>query len=71
MEFSENNISTIAVWVYMIISPLLVKYGISIDQPTFTAFFVALVGVILAVWSSKNPNTFGILGNKEDVDDVQ
>ena len=61
--FKKENISTIAVWVYMIISPILVKYGIDIDQATFTAFFVALFGIILAIWSSRNPNDLEVLGN--------
>jgi hypothetical protein len=65
LDFTQGNISTIAVWIYVLISPLLVKYGINIDEATFTTFFVALVGIILAVWSSYNPNTFKFLGNKK------
>lgn len=65
MEFTQGNISTLAVWLYVLISPLLVKYGINIDETTFTTFFIALVGIILAIWSSYNPNTFQFLGNKQ------
>lgn len=66
-----DNISTIAVWVYMIISPLLVKYGIDVDQATFSAAFVAIVGLVLAIWSSKNPNTLKFLGNAPEEEEAQ
>ena len=51
-----GNISTIAVWVYVILAPYIATY---ISQDVF----LAIVGIILAVWSSSNPNSFKILGN--------
>ncbi len=64
MEITQGNISTIAVWIYVIIAPYVTAYGIT--QELFVAFFVAVAGIILAVWSSKNPNTFAFLGNQSE-----
>ena len=66
MEYNTNNISTIAVFIYMLISPILVQYGYNINQETFVAAFVAIFGLILAIWSSRNPNTIAALGNQQD-----
>ena len=38
MELTQNNISTIAVYAYMVVSPILAGYGLTIDQGTFTQF---------------------------------
>ena len=51
-----GNISTITVWVYCILAPYIAQY---ISQDVF----LALVGIILAVWSSANPNSFKFLHN--------
>ena len=62
IELTEGNISTIAAWLYDIIGPTyLAAYGI--DQGVFTVLMVIIVGVIINVWSSYNPNTFKFLGN--------
>lgn len=63
MEYTTGNISTIATWIAVLISPFLVRYGVEIDQATLVTFFTALITIIIAIWSSKNPNTFKILGN--------
>lgn len=52
----EGNISTVAVWLYVILAPYISQY-ISQD------IFIALIGILLAVWSSANPNTFKFLKN--------
>ena len=65
MKITEGNISTIAAWIYDIIGPTyLATYGI--DQGTFTVLLVIIIGVIINVWSSYNPNTFAFLGNSEE-----
>ena len=65
MEITEGHISTIAAWIYDIIGPTyLATYGI--DQGTFTVLLVIIIGVIINVWSSYNPNTFAFLGNSEE-----
>ena len=65
MEITEGNISTIAAWTYDLIGPTyLATYGI--DQGTFTVLLVIIIGVIINVWSSYNPNTLAFLGNSEE-----
>ena len=51
-----GNISTIAVWIYVILAPYIAQY---ITQDVF----LALVGILIAVWSSANPNDFSFLNN--------
>lgn len=52
----EGNLSTIAVWLYCLLAPFIAQY---ISQEVFIAIF----GIIIAVWSSANPNTFAFLKN--------
>ena len=56
----KNNLSTIAVLCYAILSPYIAQY-LTADQ--FSALFVAIVGVILVLYSAKYPNTFKCFGN--------
>lgn len=56
-----GNISTIAVWIYVILAPYIATY---ISQEVF----LALVGIIIAIWSSSNPNDFKFLGNEKQCD---
>lgn len=56
MDNLTGNISTIAVWIYVILAPYISQY---ITQDVF----IALIGVIIAVWSSANPNDFAFLNN--------
>lgn len=65
---TKGNLTTFATWIYILISPLFVQYGIDIDQTAFTSFIVALVGIIIAIYSSKNPNTLSWLGNEPEAD---
>ena len=58
-----GNASTIAVWVWVFISPYIAEY---ITQDQFTVLFTALVGLCIAVYSSYNPNTFKFLHNDKD-----
>ena len=55
-----NNLSTIAVWVWVIVSPYIADY---FTQDQFVTLFVALFGLILAVYSSYHPNKLKWLGN--------
>ncbi len=63
MNINKGNISTIATYAAIIIGPFLVKYGVDVDQGTLVTFLTALISIIIAIWSSKNPNTFAFLGN--------
>ena len=51
------------IWVWVFISPYIAEY---ITQDQFTALFVAIVGLCLAIYSSYNPNTFKFLNNQKE-----
>lgn len=61
----KNNISTIAVLVYGVLSPFLAQY---LTQDQFSALALAIVSIVLVLYSAKNPNTFGWLGNGKQCD---
>ena len=65
-ELNVGNISTIATWLSILLYPIIVGYGIELDQATLTTFIYTLIVIVIAVWSSYNPNTFGFLKNKVD-----
>ena len=52
----KNNVSTVAVLVYGVLSPFLAQY-LSAEQ--FSALCIALVSIVLVVYSEKHPHTFG------------
>lgn len=56
----KNNVSTIAVLLYGVLSPYLAQY-LSADE--FSALCIALVSIVLVLYSAKHPNTFKALGN--------
>lgn len=56
----KNNVSTVAVLVYGVISPYLAQY-LSAEQ--FSALCIALVSIVLVLYSEKHPHTFKALGN--------
>ena len=56
----KNNVSTVAVLVYGVLSPFLAQY-LSAEQ--FSALCIALVSIVLVVYSEKHPHTFKALGN--------
>lgn len=56
----KNNVSTVAVLVYGVISPYLAQY-LSAEQ--FSALCIALVSIVLVLYSAKHPNTSKALGN--------
>lgn len=62
----SQNLSTIAVWIFTLIAPWVSAY---ITQEAFTTIFVSLVGIILAIYSSKNPNDIKALGNDTSEDE--
>ena len=63
MNYDKNNLSTIFVLIYMLISPILIKYGYEIKQEIFVSAMVAIVGLISAIYSAQNPNHMNSLGN--------
>ena len=68
MDDWKNNVSTIAVLIYGVLSPYLAQY-LSADQ--FSALCIAIVSIVLVVWSAKNPNTMKIFGNDVFVCDCE
>lgn len=58
----KNNVSTIATWIYVLIAPYVAQY---FTQDQFVALVIAIVGLSIAIYSSKHPNTLAILDNKK------
>ena len=58
-----NNISTIATFAAIIITTLLAYFGYTVDQAQLTTVLMGGITLIIAVWSSKNPNNLEWLGN--------
>ena len=70
MEF--NNATTIATWtgiIVFIIEVICKHFGIEIPHETVVMFVTGVVTFIIAIISSKNPNTFNWLGNAPEDDD--
>ena len=66
MDNIQGNVSTIATMVWgAIISPILISYGISIDNGVGTAIVSGFILLCLLIWSAINPNSLGIFGNKK------
>ena len=70
MDCTDNNIqgnlSTIILFIYIIISPYIESLGIT--QSMFAELCFAVLGLIIAVWSAYNPNNLGIFGNDKKTD---
>jgi hypothetical protein len=64
-----NNISTIATFAAIIITTLLAYAGYTVDQAQLTTVLMGVITLIIAVWSSKNPNTLAWLGNAPETID--
>lgn len=60
IEYIQNNLSTIAVLLYGAFSPFLAQY---LSSEQFSASFIAIVSIVLILYSAKHPNTFKVLGN--------
>lgn len=61
-----NNATTIATWtgIFVLIIEVICKhFGIDIPHETVVMFVTGLLTFIIAIWSSKNPNTLKCLGN--------
>lgn len=56
----KNNVSTVAVLLYGVLSPYLAQY---LSAEEFSALCIALVSIVLVLYSAKHPNTFKALGN--------
>ena len=63
MDLNTNNISTIATFAAICITGILAYFGYRVDQAQLATVLMSVITLIIAVWSSKNPNTIGALGN--------
>lgn len=59
----ENNISTYATWIAIAITGILSYFGIEYDYNALIPVIAGIITLIIAIWSSKNPNTIKWLGN--------
>ena len=71
MDFDKNNLSTIFVFVYMLIAPILIRYGIDIKQELFVSAMVAIVGLAGAIYSAIHPNQIAAFGNDNNACDCE
>ncbi len=58
-----NNISTIATFLAICVTGILAYFGYSVDQAQLATVIMSVITLLIAIWSSKNPNTFECLGN--------
>jgi len=58
-----NNISTIATFAAICITGILAYFGYTVDQAQIAPVLMSVITLIIAIWSSKNPNTLEIFGN--------
>ena len=63
MDLNTNNISTIATFIAIAITALLAYFGYTVDQAQLSTVIMSIITLIIAVWSSKHPNTIAALGN--------
>ena len=61
-----NNISTIATFAAIILTVILTQFGYTVDQTQATSAIMGVITLIIAIWSSRNPNTLTILGNDKN-----
>ena len=58
-----NNISTIATFLAICLTGILAYFGYTVDQAQLATVLMSVITLIIAIWSSKNPNTMAIFGN--------
>ena len=64
-----NNISTIATFTAICITGILAYFGYTVEQAQLTTVIASIITLVIAIWSSKNPNTLKVLGNAEEETD--
>lgn len=63
-KMQENNISTYATWIAIAITGILSYFGIQYDYNALIPVISGIITLIIAIWSSKNPNNIKWLGNE-------
>ena len=62
-QMETNNLSTIATFIAICITGILAYFGYNVDQGQLATVVMSIITLIIAVWSSKNPNNLKCLGN--------
>ena len=68
-----NNTTTIATWtgiIVLIIEVSCKHFGIIIPHETIVMFVTGVITFIIAIISSRNPNTFAFLGNATPAEEI-
>ena len=63
-----NNISTIATFIAICLTAILAYFGYTVDQAQLATVIMSIITLIIAIWSSKNPNTLACFGNQPKVE---
>ena len=66
-----NNISTIATFAAICLTTILAYFGYTVDQAQATTVLMGVISLVIAIWSSKNPNTIKWLGNAPEPVDAE
>ena len=66
-----NNISTIATFIAICLTAILAYFGYTVDQTQLATVIMSIITLIIAIWSSKNPNTLAVFGNQPTVDSTE
>ena len=66
-----NNISTIATFLAICLTGILAYFGYTVDQAQLATVLMSVITLIIAIWSSKNPNTLEFLGNGSNPIDTE
>lgn len=69
MELNTANISTIATFLAIAITGILAYFGYTVDQAQLATVIMSIITLIIAIWSSKNPNEIAALGNAPEPDE--
>lgn len=61
----QGNLSTIITFLFVFISPFIAPYlePYGISSGMLTEFALAILGVVIVMWSAYNPNSFKIFNN--------
>lgn len=65
-----NNISTIATFLAICLTGILAYFGYTVDQASLATVLMSVITLIIAIWSSKNPNTLSWLGNDSEQNEI-
>ena len=67
MIWNVNNVSTLATTIWVsVIAPILLIFGVTIDQTVGVAVVTGILTFIFMIWNAYHPNEFEALGNKPD-----